>query len=177
VKESCIALTEPFEAAVVACRRQPREVLQQRLADALAALLRLDEEVLEIEARPGEEGREVGEEERERDDAAGALGDHGLDHGLGAEQMQRELVGRDLEQMRQALEFGKAADQDDDGIDVARLGGAQGEGGRSRHAAILPADDPPFTGSDAVIAIVLEWLRLRPGARCRQRAPGWRSER
>src|SRR6188508_334371 len=89
----------PFEAAATARRGEAGEVLEQGLANALAALGRLDEEVLEIEARAREEGREVGEEERERDDAAGALGDDGLDDRLGAEQMERELLGRDLEQM------------------------------------------------------------------------------
>ena len=43
----------PFEAAAAALDGEPRQPLEQRLADALAALGRLDEQVLEIEARAG----------------------------------------------------------------------------------------------------------------------------
>ena len=41
--------------------------------------------------------------------------------------MRPSVSGVDLEQVRQVLELGQFADQADDGGDVARLGGAQGE--------------------------------------------------
>ena len=119
----------PFEAAAAARGGQPREVLEQGLADAAAALVGLDEEVFEVEPRPREEGREVGEEERERDHPAGALGDQRLGDRPRPEQVRRERLGRDLDQVGQLLELGQAVDQADDGIDVGRRGGADREVG------------------------------------------------
>src|SRR5689334_23039606 len=60
----------PFEAPVAALDREAAEPLEQRAADAARAPRRLDVQVLEIEAGLGEEGREIGEEEREGDDRA-----------------------------------------------------------------------------------------------------------
>jgi pimeloyl-ACP methyl ester carboxylesterase len=53
----------------------------------------------------------------------------GLGHRALAEQVRRQRVGRQLQQVRQLFEIGQLADQGDDGVHVARLGGAQGMGG------------------------------------------------
>ena len=104
----------PLEAAVAARRREPPEMREQRLADAATALLGLDEQVLEIEARPGEKGREVGEEEREGDDPAFALGDDRLGDRARAEQVRVQLLRRRLDEMGEVLEVGELADEADD---------------------------------------------------------------
>ena len=83
------------------------------------------EQVFEVEPRLREEGREIGEEQREGDHRAVDFGDQRLGHRTRAEQVRTELFRRDLQQVGQLLEFGKAADQADDRIDVARLRRAQ----------------------------------------------------
>ena len=68
----------PLEAAVAAVQREPPQPRQHRLADAGAAVAGAHEQVFEVQPRLGEKGREVGEEERERDDSPFALGDQRL---------------------------------------------------------------------------------------------------
>ena len=57
------------------------------------------------------------------------LGHPGFGHRPFAEQVRAQLLGRDLQQVREPLELGQLADQLDDGRHVAQFGGAQGEGG------------------------------------------------
>jgi len=102
-----------------------------------AALRGLHVEVFEVEAGLGEEGREVGEEQRERDDVTVALRHQRLDDGFAPEELRPQLLGRDLQQVRELLELGQFADQADDGRDVALFGGAQREGWQGRHPKIL----------------------------------------
>src|SRR5262245_55338676 len=67
----------PLESAAVALDRQPREVTEELAADAFAAPLRLDEEILEVNAVLADEGREVVKEQREAGRfAAGLRDDH-----------------------------------------------------------------------------------------------------
>ena len=51
---------------------------EQRTSEAAAAVRRLHVQILEVQTRTAEEGREVGEEERKADDLPRLLGDHGL---------------------------------------------------------------------------------------------------
>jgi hypothetical protein len=57
-----------------------------------------------------------------------------------------QRLGRDLQQVRQLLEIGQLADQADDGVHVARLGGAQLEGGGRGHGGIVQR---PSAGADS----------------------------
>ena len=71
--------------------------------------------------------------------AAARFGDQRLGDRPGAEQMRCERLRRDLQQVGQLLELGQAADQADDGLDVARLRRADhevagsGSGSSRRH--------------------------------------------
>ena len=128
----------PFESPIAAIDRELAKAREHRLANAAAAVTRLDVEVFEVEAGLREEGREVGEEQGEGDDRAFAFGepfgrqlaDQRFGHRLLAEQMRSQFFRRDLQQVRELLELCQLADQRDDGRHIAQLGGAQGKGDR-----------------------------------------------
>src|SRR5256885_1229364 len=80
----------------------PNQRGQQRLAVPAAAMLRVDEQIFEVETRLAEKGREVVEEEREADHAPCVFGEQHLGVAAAAEEVPRKLalvedhLGREL---------------------------------------------------------------------------------
>jgi hypothetical protein len=87
---------------------------------------RLDEEVLQVEPRRGQEGRVVVEEEREGDRAAVHLREEDLGVGPRAEEMRAEPLRAARHLVGQTLVLREAADQAEDVVDVGRRGAAEG---------------------------------------------------
>lgn len=115
----------PLEAAAAAGDGDFGEMHQQRPADALAAVCRPHEEILEPEPSAAEEGRVGVEEERK---AGGAPVDFG-NHDLGGRHRPEErgadpLLCRD-DLVGESFVLGKPADQVEDQRDVGNGGGAE----------------------------------------------------
>ena len=106
-------------------------MLEQGLADAAAAPARLDEAGLRDRARACARKVEklVKNSANADDPRRRARRPAPRPTGRGAEQVRRELLGRDLQQVGQLLELGQAVDQADDRADVAQAGGADREVG------------------------------------------------
>ncbi|MNT64325.1 hypothetical protein D3C72_2022160 [compost metagenome] len=115
-------------------------MLQQRLAQAVAAPGRVDVKVFQVQAGFGEESGKVVEEEGEADRLKRAAGFDFNQHRLGvrraAEQRFLDLLRRGFDDMRQLLVFGERQDQVEQRFAVAGGGGADGEGGLG-HAGCL----------------------------------------
>src|SRR4030095_11961977 len=106
----------PLQPAAAALERGARQMTQQRLAQTLPAKLLPHVEIFEIDPGLRQEGREVGEEQRE----AGDLGAEPRDHDLAArtrtEQLLAQLFFRRLHFVEELLELRQLADQlQDDG--------------------------------------------------------------
>src|SRR6185437_12519778 len=113
----------PFQPPAAALGGQRRQAGEEGLADARAAVVGLDEEVLEVEAGAAEEGREGGEEEREAHGAPAALGDERLAARPRAEErlvQQRRRAGRHV---RELLVLGERQDEAQDLAHVPLRGG------------------------------------------------------
>lgn len=110
---------------------------EQRTSEAAAAVRRLHVQILEVQTRTAEEGREVGEEERKADDLPRLLGDHGLGAWARSEQLLRQCRRGHLDEMRQVLELRQLPDQGDERGGVFGTGRAQGVTEIFVHAAIV----------------------------------------
>src|SRR5262249_6809504 len=108
----------PLQAPAAAFDRELREASEQRLADAVPALGRLDEEILEIEAGLAEERRESREEEREADRASVARRDERFARAARAEE---GLVQQRLGPRRHVLELFVHGELADEAQDLPRV--------------------------------------------------------
>src|SRR6266508_2037542 len=107
---------------------------QRRAADAVASMLRLDEEVLQVDAGLGEKRREVVKEKGEARGLALVLGDQGLRVGPLSEQGLGDLLLGRGDLVLQPFEARELADELGDQRHVRALAGPdpQGHRGRSR---------------------------------------------
>src|SRR3989442_2539307 len=80
----------PLEPAAAAVDRHLRQTLEQHATDAATAMLGHDEEILEVETRLGEEGRERVKKESEADRLAVVICDQRLRVAPFAEEMSRQ---------------------------------------------------------------------------------------
>src|SRR2546426_794846 len=124
----------PLEPAAAAVDRHLRQTLEQHATDAATAMLGHDEEILEIETRLGEEGRERVKKEREADRLAVVICDQRLRVAPLAEEMSRQLFLCHDHFVLELLVAREAADQLRDQGHVLQLAGpnANCHLGRSR---------------------------------------------
>src|SRR2546427_9326297 len=124
----------PLEPAAAAVDRHLRQTLEQHATDAATAMLGHDEEILEIETRLGEEGRERVKKESEADRLAGVICDHRLPVAPFPEVMSRQLFLCHDHFVLELLVAREAADQLRDQGHVLQLAGpnANCHLGRSR---------------------------------------------
>lgn len=90
-----------------------------------APLRRLHIQVFQVQARLGQEGGKVGEEQRKTHHHAAHFRHHRLHHRLAAKQVRVQGLRRDAQQVGEVFELGQFGDQADDGRHVAGLGRAQ----------------------------------------------------
>src|SRR2546428_1598176 len=124
----------PLEPAAAAVDRHLRQTLEQHATDAATAMLGHDEEILEVETRLGEEGRERVKKESEADRLAVVICDQRLRVAPFAEEMSRQLFLCHDHFVLELLVAREAADQLRDQGHVLQLAGpnANCHLGRSR---------------------------------------------
>ena len=101
----------PLEAAAAALDRERRQPFEERAADAAAARVGTDEQIFEIERRPGEEGRVGRKKERVGDELARARGDQQLEARRRGGEVGGEPAGRLLVGAGQFFVNGQGADE------------------------------------------------------------------
>ena len=108
---------------------------EQRLADALAALRRADEQVFQIDAGAPAEGRKIGEPDREAGGLAVPLGDLAEQPRMAAEQRLAEVSFGGFDFVEQFLVFGEFANKGQDKSRFIGTGAADNEGHSIAHTA------------------------------------------
>src|SRR5260370_36866760 len=111
----------PLEAAASPLDGDLREARQQRTADAATAVLRIHEEVLQVDPGLGEKGREVVKEQREANWRAFVFGDQGLREAALAEEGVGELLLGHHDLVLELLVTRKGANQARDRRDIFEL--------------------------------------------------------
>ena len=112
----------PVEAAQSLGNAALREAEQERLADARAAMLGRDEEILQIDAVAAAEGRIAVEPDRVADRLAVDLGDVAEGPWLGPKSVSPIRVSSFSTAVEELLVFGQRLDQPQDGRSILRLG-------------------------------------------------------
>src|SRR5690606_35597634 len=105
----------------------PRQMLEERLADAPAPLVRLGIEVFQPDTVPTLEGGIGIEPERKAHRPAIPFRDLAEDPGLGPEEIARQVLGGDLYLVEELFVLGQFADEADD---EGRVGGRGGPDGK-----------------------------------------------
>ena len=132
----------PLDPAAAALERQAGQLSQQRLPDSAAARLRDDEQVLEVDPRLAEEGREGVEEQREADRHAVVLGQDDLGVRTRPEQRLAEPVLGRHHFVEQALVVGERADEGENLRDVGVGRGAERHANRHAITGSMPLSEP-----------------------------------
>ena len=116
----------PLDPGVPTIHRDLGQCRQQRLAQAGATMLGLDEEVLEVDPVDAFPGGEVQEVQREADDLALDLGDQRVRGWLWSEQRGPEVLRGGLDGLGRPFVVGQLADELEDGFDVGLASLADG---------------------------------------------------
>jgi len=119
----------PEQAMAAARDGHPSELAHERRADAASPHSRLDEEVLEPEARRGAKRRIALEEERVRADLPVDVGNQHIEAWPCAEGVLDQAPRRLVVRWGQLLEVGERAHEADEGGPIGPLGGADRECG------------------------------------------------
>ena len=114
----------PLEAAAAALDRERRQPFEERAADAAAARVGTDEQIFEIERRPGEEGLVGRKKERVGDELARARGDQKLEARRRGGEVGGQPAGRLLVGAGQFFVNGQGADEREHLGQIVRGGGA-----------------------------------------------------
>ncbi len=108
---------------------------QQRLADALAAMRRANEQVFQVDAGPAAEGREIEEPDREAGRLALPFRDLAEQPRIAAEQRRIDVGFGGFDLVQQFLVFGEFANQRQDKAGFTGTGAADVKGHSIAHTA------------------------------------------